>query len=149
MTKRLYRSTSSKIIGGVCGGLGEYFDVDPTLVRVIAVILFFATGFFEIMAYVIAWIIIPKRPLDVEPFPANHQYSSWTKYLPGVILIGVGVILLVRENWFWFDWDEFWPLILIALGLVIIFRRDRNKGQQPTVTINQQHSNAHNGGSVS
>jgi phage shock protein C len=53
MTRRLYRSTTNKIIGGVCGGLGEYFDLDPVLVRVITVLLVFATGF-VIVAYIIA-----------------------------------------------------------------------------------------------
>ena len=45
VTKRLYRSGSDKVIAGVCGGIGEYFEIDPVLVRIITVILFFATGF--------------------------------------------------------------------------------------------------------
>jgi len=59
--KRLYRSGKEKIIGGVCGGLGDYFAVDPTLIRLLWVvfILAFGTG---LLAYLIAWIIIPKNP---------------------------------------------------------------------------------------
>ena len=58
--KRLYRSDTNKILAGVCGGLGEYFDIDPTIIRIIAVILLFGfgTGF---VAYIIAWIIMPLR----------------------------------------------------------------------------------------
>jgi len=118
-------------------------------VRVITVLLFLATGF-GILAYIIAWIIIPKRPLEVEPVPTNHTYSSWTRYLPGLILMAIGVILLIRENWCWFGWDEFWPVILIAVGLLLIFRRNRkSEEEEPKVSINHQQSNAHNGGTVS
>ncbi len=53
MEKRLHRSRTEKIIGGVCGGLGEYFDIDPTIVRLITVLLFFAHGV-GAMAYHIA-----------------------------------------------------------------------------------------------
>ena len=150
MAKRLYRSITNKIIGGVCGGLGEYFDVDPVLVRVITVLLFLATGF-GILAYIIAWIIIPKRGFDVEPVPANHEYSSWSRYLPGLILMAIGVILLIRENWFWFDWGEFWPVILIVVGLLLIFRRSRKSENDkvPTVNVSHQHNNAQNGGTIS
>ena len=150
METRLYRSATNKIIGGVCGGLGEYFDVDPVLVRVITVLLFLATGF-GILAYIIAWIIIPKMPLDVEPVPANHEYSSWSRYLPGLILMAIGVILLIRESWFWFDLEEFWPVILIIVGLLLIFRRSRKSENDKvnTVNVSHQQNNAQNGGTIS
>jgi phage shock protein C len=61
MTKHLYRSTTNVMIAGVCGGLGEYFDVDPTLIRLAAVVLFFA-GAIGLLAYLLAWIIVPKAP---------------------------------------------------------------------------------------
>ena len=59
--KRLYRSGKEKILGGVCGGLGEYFDVDPTLIRLLWILFVFAFGT-GILAYLIAWIIIPRNP---------------------------------------------------------------------------------------
>ncbi len=58
--KRLYRSAENRVLGGVCGGLGEYFDLDPNLVRAISVILFFFTP--ALLAYIIMWIVIPKAP---------------------------------------------------------------------------------------
>lgn len=58
--KRLFRS-QRKMIGGVCGGLAEYFDADPTLARVIAVVLFFLPIFPATLCYLIAWIIIPEK----------------------------------------------------------------------------------------
>ena len=58
--KRLYRSEKERMIGGVCGGLAEYFEVDPVLVRVIAVVLAFISGF-GVLAYLILWIIMPNK----------------------------------------------------------------------------------------
>ncbi|MGM0603099.1 MAG: PspC domain-containing protein [Bacillota bacterium] len=62
--KRLYRSRKEKKIGGVCGGVAEYFEVDPTLVRLAAIIFIFATGGGGLIAYFIAWAIIPDRPSE-------------------------------------------------------------------------------------
>jgi phage shock protein C len=59
--KRLYRSQDDRIIAGVCAGLAEYMDVDPTLVR-LAMVLFTLVGGSGFLVYVIAWIIMPERP---------------------------------------------------------------------------------------
>ena len=57
--EKLYRSKKNRIIGGICGGIAEYFDIDPVLIRIIAVLTIFANGI-GIIAYIIAWIIILK-----------------------------------------------------------------------------------------
>jgi phage shock protein C len=59
--RRLHRSGNDKIIAGVCGGIAEYFNVDPVLVRLLWVIgsLAWGAGF---LAYIIAWIIMPRNP---------------------------------------------------------------------------------------
>jgi phage shock protein PspC (stress-responsive transcriptional regulator) len=57
--RRLYRSRRYSIIGGVLGGIGEYFDVDPTIVRLIAVGLLFLLGPFIPLAYILMWIFVP------------------------------------------------------------------------------------------
>lgn len=59
--KRLYRSSRDKMLGGVCSGLGEYFNVDPTLIRLGVVIAVFGAGA-GLLAYLIAWVIIPLNP---------------------------------------------------------------------------------------
>ena len=59
--KRLYRSRDERMIWGICGGLGKYFDVDPTIVRVIAVLTLFLAGF-GILAYIILRFVIPLEP---------------------------------------------------------------------------------------
>lgn len=60
MDKRLYKSTENKMLDGVCGGLAEYFGIDPTLVR-LGWVLFCALGGSGIIAYIIAAIIIPRN----------------------------------------------------------------------------------------
>ena len=57
--KRLYRSPDSRVLAGVCGGLGAYFKMDPVIVRIIFVLLFFANGV-GLLAYLILWIAVPK-----------------------------------------------------------------------------------------
>ncbi len=62
MDRRLYRSDTNKMIAGVCGGIGEYFNVDPTLIRLAWVLISFPFAFFGgVFAYIIAAIIIPIR----------------------------------------------------------------------------------------
>ncbi len=63
MNKKLYRSTKDKVLAGVCGGLGEYFDVDPTLVRLATVLLCLYAGT-GLLVYIIAAIIIPEAPFE-------------------------------------------------------------------------------------
>lgn len=58
MTKRLYRSRKERIIAGVCGGIAEYMSVDPTLIRLAAVVLIMLPGA-GLLAYAILWIVIP------------------------------------------------------------------------------------------
>jgi len=63
--KRLYRSGKDKILGGVCGGIAEYFKVDPVIIRLLWVLFGLGWGS-GILAYIIAWIIIPRNP--------NHKW---------------------------------------------------------------------------
>jgi len=58
--KKLCRNANDKVIAGVCSGIGEYFDLDPVLIRVIWVVFALAAGS-GVIAYLIAWMIIPER----------------------------------------------------------------------------------------
>lgn len=58
--KRIYRSRSNRIIGGVCGGIAEYMNLDPTVVRVITALLTFVMGM-SLWVYLLAWLIIPEE----------------------------------------------------------------------------------------
>lgn len=57
--KKLYRS-QNRMLGGVCAGLAEYFNIDPTLARVVAVVLFFFPAIPAFLCYLIAWLLIPE-----------------------------------------------------------------------------------------
>ena len=63
--KRVYRSRKDRILGGICGGMGDYFNIDPVLVRVAWLVLFFAGGV-GLLAYIISWIIIPEEPVGAD-----------------------------------------------------------------------------------
>jgi phage shock protein C len=60
--KRLYRSTTDQLVAGICGGIGEYLEIDPNVIRVIWVIITAITGFVPgIVVYILLWIILPQR----------------------------------------------------------------------------------------
>ena len=60
--KRLYRSKKNRVFAGICGGVGEYFNVDPVLIRLIWVLVVIFTGFFPgVLAYIIAIFIVPEK----------------------------------------------------------------------------------------
>ncbi len=59
-SKKLYRSRKNKILGGVCGGLGEYFNIDPSLVRLLWVFVFLMGGS-GLLIYIIFWIVLPEE----------------------------------------------------------------------------------------
>lgn len=65
--KKLYKSRDNKIFAGVIGGIGEYFDIDPVLLRILWLIILVATGFFPgLIAYIIAIFIVPKKPIEAK-----------------------------------------------------------------------------------
>jgi len=60
--KQLTRSINARMIAGVCGGLGDYLNIDPTVIRLSAVLLFFVTGPGVVVAYIIMALIVPEQP---------------------------------------------------------------------------------------
>lgn len=69
--KKLYRSKTNRMMAGICGGLGEYFNIDPSFVR-IAFVLFFFAGGITFFAYLILWLIVPLNPA-LKARPALHH----------------------------------------------------------------------------
>jgi len=155
MEKRLYRSRSDRMIWGVCGGIANYFGMDPTIIRVIAILFLFAGGS-GILAYIILAIVVPlesspsreprevikenvqeikqtatnlgedirstfaRREGEVKETPRTGYNGS---YILAVVLVIIGVILLLSNfnPFWWLRWHYLWPIVLIAIGLVIIF----------------------------
>lgn len=72
LKKRLYRSRQDRLIAGVCGGLGDYFNMDPVWVRLIFVILLLAGGT-TLVVYIILWIIVPEAPKSPKQ---NHDANN-------------------------------------------------------------------------
>lgn len=141
MSKKLFRSRVNSKIGGVCGGLGEYLNLDPTLVRIIAILLVFADGV-GVLAYAIAWIIMPKQPLDFAHSATETKPSNWNRQLPGLILVVLGVMFLTHNLFWWFNFhDLFWPGLLIVAGLYLIFNVGRKE-----ITQNNNVAGSENGG---
>ena len=75
--KRLYRSTQDRMFAGVCGGIGEYLDVDPTLVRLVFVALTLLSSGSGLVIYVILMLIVPERPADKRKLKGRHDAAEW------------------------------------------------------------------------
>lgn len=115
----LRRSRTDRVLGGVCGGLGRYLGVDPLLMRIAAVALALSGGA-GVLAYIIAWIAIPDEQAD-EARPATPAASSTTvSMIAGAVLLILGAVLLVRQIVPWFETAVVWPLLLLAVGALII-----------------------------
>lgn len=76
--KRLYRSKTNRIFAGVCGGVGEFFDIDPTVIRLVWLLVVIFTGVFPgVIAYIIAVLVVPEERVRVhehgqEPVGSNE-----------------------------------------------------------------------------
>ena len=134
MAKKLYRSKKDSIIAGVCGGIAEYFGIDPTLVRLLTLLIVFLGGAGGI-AYIIAWIIIPQNPEQIteseraeeeeggaDVFHLKGGNDDKRHIWGGLILILLGLFFLARSLFPRFVFVRFWPLILVVIGLMLIIK---------------------------
>ena len=140
-SKKLYRSRRDKMIAGVAGGLADYFDVDVVLFRLMFVLLVLFGGG-GVLAYVILWIVAPVEPLvtvypkDESGYAASKEQAgastpeteilnkekktSNTSLFAGITLIVIGLLFLANRMLPWFRFEEFWPLLLIIGGVLIL-----------------------------
>lgn len=63
MMKKIYRSTTDRKIAGVCAGLGEYFKIDPTIIRVVFALLLLPGGLPGLLPYIVLWAVVPEEPV--------------------------------------------------------------------------------------
>jgi phage shock protein C len=148
MNKKLYRSAKDRMLGGVCAGLAQYFNIDPTLVRVLFVVILFLGGS-GILAYIILWVVVPEEPIKFTSteeakektesnensestsgtgtgFNAKAYYQSLDKQrekrraTAGIILLAIGIIFLADNFIPRIHIGDFWPLILIGAGAAIL-----------------------------
>lgn len=141
MKKTLYRLPRQGKIFGVCAGLAEYFDIDVTLMRVIFVILAFATSGAMVLLYFILAVILPvygdvkddtisekieRLGKDLQSSKSANRARNYT----GAVIIIVGAWLLFGQFYPWMfnvQWQYIWPLLLILAGVLMITRRGHDK----------------------
>ncbi len=137
MERRLHRSETNRMVGGVAGGLSEHFDWDPSLVRTAWVVLALFSGGLFLVLYFGLWIITPtySRAYGVAqadapatpPAPVTRTGNGPLVF--GAIIIGAGVLALLSTTgifapWsFWSEMWRIWPVFLIAIGAAILLKR--------------------------
>ena len=119
-TKRLYRCEDRKVIAGVCCGLADYFQIDPTLVRVFFVFLALFNGVGGLL-YIILWIVIPPEH-ETHRQPLSSGNMSNARHWAGIIMISLGALAILQSLGL-FRFNDLWPLLLILLGVFLIIRR--------------------------
>lgn len=138
--RKLYRSSTDRVISGVCGGLGEYLNVDAVIIRLLWALLFFVGGA-GLIAYIVAAIVIPLEPIGVaEKKVEKSSKTSTPSFVPlliGLFLVLLGVSALGHNmGWYPFGWATFrhimwifFPAVFIIFGFLLIFRSlaDRNQ----------------------
>ncbi|PLV56184.1 PspC domain-containing protein [Thermotoga sp. SG1] len=120
---QLKRSKKNRIIAGVCGGIAEYFGVDPTLVRLIWVLITLAWGA-GLLLYIVAWLIMPEEEGEEETRP--FQNTEGLKILLGGLLVLLGAILLVSAFvpfLFSVSWKVVLAVLLLIFGVLLLLRR--------------------------
>lgn len=132
--KKLYKSSNDKVLGGVCGGIGEYFAVDSVIIRLLWVV-FTLMGGAGLIAYIIAAIIIPENPSGghiednytrTEGYgssPEQKDSSRNTSIVLGVIFLLFGGFVLIKDFIPWIPKDAFLAAVLIGLGIFFIVRK--------------------------
>ena len=131
--KRLERDLQNKVLGGVCSGLGNYFEMDPTFWRVLFFFLFLI-GCSGLLIYIILWIAMPaaaphaipdgiasQEVGNVQANPDSERRKRNSNMAAGLVLIGIGIISLLARYIPQINWHTAWPIILIVLGIILIF----------------------------
>ncbi len=132
--QRLHRSRDNRLLFGVAGGLAEYFDVDPVLIRMGWILLTVATVGIALLFYIALAIITPKNrqpaagiipgedDMDEEPTNRNMAGRNVARNALGIGLVVVGAIILLHQ----LDvigairWDIVWPVGIVVLGIIIL-----------------------------
>lgn len=148
--KKFYRSSADRVIWGVCGGLGEYFGIDSTLIRILFIILSLGSGA-GVLLYIILAIAAPVGPdgkisgpkkvkdlaedLRSSARKISNQMNEDDKHharnILGLIVLAVGTFMLLREAFhFYINWNLFYSFLIIILGLYLLDSYGRNKKQK-------------------
>lgn len=128
--RKIRRSRTDKVIAGVCGGLGEYFSIDPIIFRILFILLVIADGV-GILLYILLWLIVPQNNViemsDGKKIHINTDKENESivvsdtnkKYLLGAFMIVIGVVILTLKL---FSLKVIWPIALIFIGAYLILK---------------------------
>jgi phage shock protein C len=122
MKEKLYRSKKNKMLFGVCAGLADFFEIDPTIVRIIAAALLIFTNGFAVPLYIILAIVVPENPNE-KASPSNVKTAN-NSYALGAGLVVIGAIMLM-DSYGIVRWDSLWPAILIIIGGFLIWGKKK------------------------
>jgi phage shock protein PspC (stress-responsive transcriptional regulator) len=134
--KRLYKSSTDKMLGGVCGGIAEYFQVDSALVRLAFIFLLFLGGI-GFLLYLVGLVIMPRKPEESAAAGPAAAKTDGVK-IWGIILIAVGGLIFLSNIGFSF-WQDWWrvpwrlalPLVLLGVGVWVLLNRREAPGTAP------------------
>jgi phage shock protein C len=120
VSPRLHRSATDRVVAGVCGGLAEYLEVEPSMVR-LAFIVGTLWGGLGLLMYIVLAIVLP---VDATAYPPIVHRRERSRNLAGGVLIFLGAVLLGGNmGWApWLTWNLFWPGVLILVGAVLLLR---------------------------
>ncbi len=145
--RHLTRSRSDYMLGGVCAGLGKYFSIGPTIVRLIMVLLVISGGS-GVFLYIVLWIVMPRedlqgtqgalsgyyfgrraRQMGEEMHQVASQPNPRTAQFLGIALVVLGLVYLVQNlhiPWLvWFNSQIAWPIVLVFAGVLLLVRAFR------------------------
>lgn len=130
--KKLMRSNNDKVISGVCGGLGEYFSIDPTIIRIACFILAIPSLGTLLLAYIVCSIVIPSDNNVIYQDNNESKLKDNTPFFLGLGLILIGAYYLARIffpflNHLIYKLIKFWPILLIVLGIYIISNQNNKR----------------------
>ena len=134
--RRLYRSQTNKVFAGVCSGLGEYLNIDATIVRLVWILITFLGGA-GIIAYILAYFIVPEKPIESGSAAPQQNHDLSAARIFGFLFVGAGILILLDNldilsfhRW-WNMSEEFvFPGLLILAGVYFLTKRK---------TISQPH----------
>lgn len=131
--RKLYRSQTSRMLAGVCGGVAEYLAVDVTIIRIAWLLASLFNGI-GIIAYLVFLLLVPNNPEQVPVEKAAKKNNTNTSLIIGAGLIIIGLMFLFENyfGFFWitdwpifryypFRWNIIWPFLLILFGIWYIW----------------------------
>ncbi len=119
---RILRSSDDRVLGGVAGGIAEYFAIDPLLVRLGFVVASFLGGV-GVVAYIVAWIVLPSAEPTI---PVAPRRKVDTRQLLGFGLVALGLAVIPGTVGLGSGGRAFWPVALIAIGVAVLWLRSRD-----------------------